>query len=118
MTLQWNREQIFKWNFENLLSISVPKQAENMSWIMQTDFHEAILTSATWKFVSSFLSEEYKNWQYPGKASFSWLSKPKLYSDNYYYFPVYTVLQQKCGFINCCGMGMKMLCSKKYSLLS
>lgn len=63
----------------------------------------------------SLLSEKHTSWQYLGKASSSWLNKPKFYSDNYYCFPIYTILHKKCGFINWCGTGMKWLHSKQIS---
>lgn len=89
----------------------MPKQVENMTWIVQTGFLTTYWLLAL--EILSVLSEEHKSWQYPGKASSLRLNKPKLYSDNSYCFPVDTILHQKSDFINCCGMGMKQLSSKQ-----
>lgn len=111
----WHRSEIENkfWSetFKCYCPSLLPKQVEYMSQIVQTDFHEAIVTAATWKSVCSFLSEDCKSWQYTGKASSSWRTNPLLYSENHYCFSTYTTLHLKCHVANCCAM--KLLDSKQ-----
>lgn len=110
MALQWNRvsREIFKPYCPLVL-----KQVENAIWVVQTDCHEAILTSATWKSVTLFLSEEHKCCQHTGKASSSWRNKPLPYSETHFCFSIYIILHLQCDFTDYCGAGMKLLDSKQ-----